>query len=99
MRNNSSVMPIKRRTVAAAKPLYESVVLDSTTSLDLLPYRPGVVSGVIWKPVRMHHDSRGWLCEVYRQDEVSADMQPAMAYVSETLPGATRGPHEHLQQT
>jgi dTDP-4-dehydrorhamnose 3,5-epimerase len=28
-----------------------------------------------------------------------ADMQPAMAYLSQTLPGATRGPHEHLQQT
>lgn len=99
MRNRSSVVPIKRRAIPAAKPLYENVVLDASASLDLLPFRPGVVSGIIWKPVPMHHDSRGWLCEVYRQDEVGADMQPAMAYVSETLPGATRGPHEHLQQT
>jgi dTDP-4-dehydrorhamnose 3,5-epimerase len=64
-----------------------------------LPFRPGKVDGVTWRVLRAHYDARGWLCELFRQDEMPADVQPAMAYLSETFPGATRGPHEHLQQT
>lgn len=78
---------------------YESVLLDPSTYLDLLPFRPGKIDGVIWRALRPNHDARGWLCEMFRQDEIPAEIQPAMAYLSETLPGATRGPHEHLQQT
>ena len=37
--------------------------------------------------------------KVYREDELPAEQQPAMAYVSETLPGVARGPHEHVDQT
>ena len=91
----------RRASVArdAVEPLYESVALDASACLDLMPFRPGTVEGVIWKRLHGHQDSRGWLCELFRQDEMPADMQPAMAYLSETLPGAARGPHEHLQQT
>ena len=78
---------------------YPSVAFDASTCLDLLPFRPGQVDGVLWRPLSVHRDSRGWLCELFRADELPADLQPAMAYLSETLPGATRGPHEHLQQT
>jgi dTDP-4-dehydrorhamnose 3,5-epimerase len=78
---------------------YESIAIDSAALLDLLPFRPGPVDGVLWKPLTAQRDARGWLCEMFRQDDVPADLFPAMAYLSETLPGATRGPHEHLQQT
>lgn len=79
--------------------LYESVVFTPEQCLDLLPFRPGQVADVRWKGLQPSRDERGWLCELFRQDEMPADLLPAMAYLSETLPGATRGPHEHLQQT
>jgi dTDP-4-dehydrorhamnose 3,5-epimerase len=82
-----------------AKPLYESAIFTPAHCLDLLPFRPGKVEGIHWKLLKPHHDERGWLCELFRQDELAADLQPAMGYLSQTLPGVTRGPHEHLQQT
>ena len=78
---------------------YESVAFDESACLDLLPFHPGKIDGVVWRALPTHHDSRGWLCEMFRHDEMPADLYPAMAYLSETLPGVTRGPHEHLQQT
>ena len=99
MRSESSVVPLQHAAIPVAKPLYETVVFDTRACLNLLPFRPGKVDGVTWRLLRAHHDARGFLCELFRQDETPADVQPAMAYLSETLPGATRGPHEHLQQT
>lgn len=99
MHRESSVVPLHREAIPTAEPLYESVVFDARACLELLPFRPGKVDGVTWRLLRAHHDARGWLCELFRQDELPGDVQPAMSYLSETLPGATRGPHEHLQQT
>ncbi len=59
----------------------------------------GGIEGVVYKEVAMHHDSRGWLAECFRQDEVSPETWPVMSYISVTLPGITRGPHEHQDQT
>jgi len=42
-------------------------------------------------------DGRGWLMELFRSDEL--EFMPEMAYVSQTLPGVMRGPHEHAEQT
>lgn len=78
---------------------YESVVFAAETWLDRLPFRPGKIDGLVCKPLVMHRDGRGSLCELFRQDQMPANVLPAMAYLSETLPGAARGPHEHLQQT
>jgi len=50
-------------------------------------------------PLPRYSDERGWLSELFRIDELAADLQPAMGYLSETVPGVTRGPHEHLDQT
>lgn len=61
-------------------------------------FRDGHIDGVIWKPLRRFDDARGWLCEIFRHDELPAEFQPAMAYVSETKPGVSRGPHEHVEQ-
>ena len=59
----------------------------------------GAIEGVFIRPLRRHADSRGWLCELYREDELAAGIHPVMAYVSQTEPGVARGPHEHRDQT
>ena len=56
------------------------------------------VEGVLWQPLKKKHDPRGWLCELFRQDEIDPEYFPAMAYISMTLPGVARGPHEHRDQ-
>jgi dTDP-4-dehydrorhamnose 3,5-epimerase len=50
------------------------------------------------KDLKSHADQRGWLIELWRADELPADLHPVMTYVSETLPGVARGPHEHREQ-
>lgn len=62
-------------------------------------YRKGNIHDVIVKPLCKFLDERGWLAEFFREDELDAGVMPAMAYVSMTLPGGARGPHEHLDQT
>ena len=62
-------------------------------------FRDGEIDGVIRKPLACFEDARGWLVELYRQDEVEPDSLPVMAYLSQTLPGAARGPHEHREQS
>ncbi len=63
-----------------------------------MQFHDGPIDGVIWKPLNKYHDARGWLCELFRHDEVPAEFVPVMAYVSATEPGVARGPHEHLDQ-
>jgi dTDP-4-dehydrorhamnose 3,5-epimerase len=63
------------------------------------PFRRGPIAGVVWKPLRKFSDERGWLCELFRADELPPGFQPAMCYLSESLPGVWRGPHEHRAQT
>ncbi len=55
------------------------------------------MEGVILKPLPRYTDDRGWLIEVFRNDET--DFDPAMGYVSLTKPGVIRGPHEHKEQS
>lgn len=62
-------------------------------------FHPGSVHGVVWKPLTIHHDARGWLCELFRRDDLPAEFHPAMAYVSITEIGVARGPHEHVEQS
>ena len=57
-----------------------------------------MMSGVTVRPLARHRDGRGWLIELFRCDELPEGYRPAMAYVSETLPGVVRGPHEHVEQ-
>jgi dTDP-4-dehydrorhamnose 3,5-epimerase len=63
-----------------------------------MKFHPGLIAGVVWKPLRKYHDSRGWLCELFRRDEMAAEFFPAMSYISATEPGIARGPHEHAFQ-
>lgn len=55
-----------------------------------------MINGVIIRQLNKIEDSRGWLAEIYRSDEIS--YQPQMSYVSVTKPGIIRGPHEHKEQ-
>jgi dTDP-4-dehydrorhamnose 3,5-epimerase len=64
-----------------------------------IQFTEGIIHDVIVREIKRFTDSRGWLAEIFRHDELPADVHPAMCYVSETLPGIARGPHEHVDQT
>ena len=55
--------------------------------------------GVIVRPMRKFADSRGWLTELFRDDELPEGFKPTMGYVSMTHAGVARGPHEHVEQS
>jgi dTDP-4-dehydrorhamnose 3,5-epimerase len=61
-------------------------------------FREGEIEGVVVTKLTKAFDSRGWLAELFRQDDLAAEFFPAMAYISSTNPGITRGPHEHRDQ-
>ena len=56
-------------------------------------------SGVIVWELKPHNDSRGFLIELFRSDELPNGFQPEMSYISVTHPGVSRGPHEHVEQS
>ena len=58
----------------------------------------GQIDGVIARDLVRHSDPRGWLVELFREDELDPAHRPVMAYVSMTGQGVARGPHEHAQQ-
>jgi dTDP-4-dehydrorhamnose 3,5-epimerase len=63
-----------------------------------MQFKTGDIDGVIWRPLKKYHDARGWLCELFRDDDLPAEFNPVMAYISVTQPGIARGPHEHRDQ-
>jgi dTDP-4-dehydrorhamnose 3,5-epimerase len=63
-----------------------------------MPESDGEIKGVVVRELKRFFDSRGWLTELFRHDELDAEFLPAMAYISSTNPGITRGPHEHWDQ-
>jgi dTDP-4-dehydrorhamnose 3,5-epimerase len=68
----------------------------------LLSINDGLIDGLIIQAVPSHRDVRGSLFEIFRQDDLEigdAKPKPVMAYGSMTLPGKSRGPHEHEAQT
>ncbi len=62
-------------------------------------FEEGLIDGVVIKPLTRFDDERGWLIELYREDALPPANHPVMCYVSQTLPGVTRGPHEHRDQS
>ncbi|MFH1922333.1 MAG: dTDP-4-dehydrorhamnose 3,5-epimerase family protein [Planctomycetota bacterium] len=62
-------------------------------------FREGPIEGLIVRPLARFEDVRGWLIEVFRADELPAHARPVMGYLSQTLPGVVRGPHEHREQS
>lgn len=61
-------------------------------------FAKGHIDGVVVRTLTKHVDDRGWLVELFRQDEVEAQYMPVMGYISMTQQGVARGPHEHLDQ-
>lgn len=57
------------------------------------------IPGVFVRRLSRHSDSRGWLMETFREDELPGNFKPVMGYISYTHPGIARGPHEHVAQT
>lgn len=55
-----------------------------------------MIKSIVVKKLNKFKDNRGWLAEIYRNDEM--DWKPVMGYVSATKPGVARGPHEHIHQ-
>lgn len=70
----------------------------AATSLAASDCKRGRIEGVVVKDIRKFVDERGWLAELFRDDETEAEFRPAMSYISTTLPGFSRGPHEHVEQ-
>jgi dTDP-4-dehydrorhamnose 3,5-epimerase len=66
---------------------------------EAIKFTAGAIHDIIVRDVRKHLDERGWLAEIFRHDELAAEFHPQMAYISATEPHATRGPHEHREQT
>lgn len=62
-------------------------------------FQEGPIDDVIFYPLKQFSDQRGWLVELFREDSIPEGNLPAMAYVSETLPGVARGPHAHEDQS
>ncbi len=56
-----------------------------------------MINGVIIKKLNKNIDERGWLMEIFREDD--DDYQPVMSYISVTKSGVVRGPHEHVYQS
>ena len=63
------------------------------------PFQEGTIHEVEVHLLKKYRDARGWLAEIFRADELPSQVLPAMSYISETLPSAVRGPHEHVNQT
>ena len=61
-------------------------------------FKNGDIAGVIVRDLRRFTDDRGWLTELFREDELSTEFHPVMSYISSTRSGVTRGPHEHTDQ-
>lgn len=56
------------------------------------------MDGVVYKELKVFGDARGWLAELFRDDDLPEGFRPAMSYLSVTHPGVARGPHEHVFQ-
>lgn len=68
------------------------------TAKEETQFTKGKIEDVIIYPLRKFVDERGWLCELFRHDEIAEEFYPAMAYISVTESNTQRGPHEHVEQ-
>lgn len=74
----------------------------SRFSTDLLSmdamFQMGKIHDVMIRVLTKHVDQRGWLVELFREDQIERQFLPVMSYVSMTQAGVVRGPHEHRDQ-
>ena len=62
-------------------------------------FNSGRINDIIINDLVKNSDSRGWLIELFRKDQIDNAIFPQMSYISLTYPGINRGPHEHREQT
>jgi len=62
-------------------------------------FRDGTINDVVVRNLQRFADQRGWLCELFREDEIEGKYMPVMCYISVTRAGIARGPHEHTDQS
>jgi len=63
-----------------------------------MEFKLAPIHDVLVRPVKKFHDERGWLAETFRIDDLDRPFHPEMSYISISLPGVQRGPHEHVDQ-
>ncbi len=68
------------------------------TAKDETKFTKGKIHDIVIYQLKKFVDERGWLCELFRHDEIAAEFYPAMAYISVSEPNTQRGPHEHAEQ-
>jgi dTDP-4-dehydrorhamnose 3,5-epimerase len=73
--------------------------MEPNSTLGIAMFCEGIIQDVVTKSLERFEDDRGWLVELFREDEISPENLPCMAYVSQTLPGVARGPHQHQDQS
>lgn len=61
-------------------------------------FQKGKIHDVVIKDLTKYVDERGWLAELFREDEIGKKFMPVMSYISMTQAGVVRGPHEHVDQ-
>jgi dTDP-4-dehydrorhamnose 3,5-epimerase len=61
-------------------------------------FREGVIDGIKVVELKKYFDKRGWLIEIFREDEIDSRYLPVMGYISMTEAAVARGPHEHRDQ-
>jgi dTDP-4-dehydrorhamnose 3,5-epimerase len=64
----------------------------------MIEFKKGKIDRVVVRELAKYLDERGWLAELFRQDEIDPAYMPAMGYISMTQAGIARGPHEHVEQ-
>jgi dTDP-4-dehydrorhamnose 3,5-epimerase len=84
------------RHFAGRKGFRNGAVVSNMTAAN---FSDGAIEGLVVKHLKTWSDHRGWLIELFRHDEMEETYWPVMAYVSSTLPGVSRGPHEHVEQS
>ena len=72
--------------------------MEAESELQSESFKVGEIAGVVVRDLRRFNDSRGWLAELFRHEELDKEYYPAMTYISATEPGVKRGPHEHVDQ-
>ncbi len=68
------------------------------TAKEETKFTKGKIHDIIIYPLEKFVDERGWLCELFRHDEIAVEFYPMMAYISVSEPNMQRGPHEHVEQ-
>jgi dTDP-4-dehydrorhamnose 3,5-epimerase len=63
-----------------------------------MTFKEGKIHDVVIRDLKKFVDDRGWLSELFREDEIDRQFMPVMSYISVTRPGIARGPHEHTDQ-